>query len=288
MTILYNGMGAKELEAQYNVRARRGPEFAAVVERWRNLSKEVRNQRLCDLDVPYGTRAREKLDWFFSGNPSGPALIYLHGGYWQSGDKSMYSFIADDFVRHGVSVGIVNYDLTPLVKIAHITAQVKRAIGWIWQNAKTLKFARDRLILSGHSAGGHLTGMMMGCDWSAVDHELPHDLIRGAMPISGIFDLQPLVHTTINSGPKMNIEEAKEESPYFIQPKTDAAQLVVVGGGETKEFLRQSDSYVEKYQTKSRVMKRINVADDDHFDVVETLADPNSELFNQTMDLVMG
>ena len=138
----------------------------------------------------------------------------------------------------------------------------------------------------GHSAGGHLTAMMMATDWPAYDDALPADLVRAGIPISGLYELEPLVHTSINEGPKMDIPEAIAESPAFIPPVTNAPQLVVVGAAETDEFLRQSDDYAEKFATPERLMQRYNVPDADHFGAIDPLGDAKSVLIEKTMQLI--
>lgn len=279
-------MDASTLEAEYNLRARRGPDFEELVQRWLDRSAAHRNASGANVDLAYGMGEREKLDWFSGGDANGPGLIFIHGGYWQRGDKNMYSFISESFIKHGVSVAVLNYDLTPSVRMPQIPPQIQKAVSWIWHNASDLGFSRDRLFVSGHSAGGHLTARMMATDWPSVDASLPPDLISGGIPISGLYELEPLVHTSINDGPQMDIPEAQVESPCNIPPVTNAPQLVAVGGGETAEFLRQSDDYADQYRTNERVMERFDVLKDDHFDELETLARDDSLFFEKCMQLI--
>ncbi|MFT5112526.1 MAG: arylformamidase [Parasphingorhabdus sp.] len=288
MTILYKGMDADTLEAEYNLIARRGDDFPALAKSWMARSAVHREASGARVDLAYGDGDREKLDWFSGGNADGPMLVYIHGGYWQRGDKSLYSFVTESFIKHGVSVAVLNYDLTPSVRMGQISPQIRKAIAWLWHNSSDLGFSRDKLFVSGHSAGGHLTAMMMATDWTEVDSSLPIDLIRAGIPISGLFELEPLVHTTINDGPQMDIAESHAESPCFLPPVTNAPQLVVVGGGETAEFLRQSDDYVEQYQTSERPMERYNVPTADHFDELERLSEEDSVFFKKSMQLILS
>ena len=286
MTDLYMGMDAEALEAEYNLRDRRGPDFEDVVQRWLDRSAAHREASGARVDLSYGDGEREKLDWFSGGNPDGPCLFYIHGGYWQRGDKNMYSFVSESFIRHGVSVAVINYNLTPSVRIGEIPPQVRKALAWVWHNADDLGFSRDHLTVTGHSAGGHLTAMMMATDWPAFDPALPFGMIKAGIPISGLYELEPLVHTSLNEGPQMDIAEARAESPCNIPPVTDAPQLVVVGGGETMEFFRQADAYVEQYRTTERKMERFDVLEDDHFDELNTLASDDSEFFAKCMQYI--
>ena len=283
---LYKGMDGATLEKQYNLVARRGADFPDLVARWIARSAAHLQASGGKENLPYGDGEREKLDFFSGGDRRGPVIIYIHGGYWQRGDKNMYGFVSEGFIKHGVSVSVLNYNLTPSVRMGQIPAQIRKAVAWNWHNAETLGFSREKMFVMGHSAGGHLTAMMMATDWPTVDTALPSDLIRGGVPISGVFELEPLVHTSLNTGPQMDIPEAVAESPIFIPPVTDAPQLVVAGGGETDEFLRQSNDYVAKFATSKRLMERYDVPDADHFDELERLAEDDSVFFDKAMKLI--
>ena len=286
---LYKGMDANSLEAEYNLVKRRGVnDFSALVERWLKRSAAQRETSGTRVDIACGEGEREKLDYFYSGNPTGPMLLYIHGGYWQRGDKSIYSFISEAFIKNGISVAVINYDLTPSVRMGQIPPQIRKALAWCFHNADELKFDRDQLHLSGHSAGGHLTAMMLMTDWSTYDKQLPADLIRTALLISGVFELEPLVHTSLNEGPQMDVAEAIAESPMFISPLTNTPQLVVYGGGETSELHRQSIDYANKFRTTDRSIELYEVPSDDHFDELERLADEESEFFKKAHKLIMA
>tara|TARA_B100000676_G_scaffold311448_1_gene381353 strand:+ start:7904 stop:8761 length:858 start_codon:yes stop_codon:yes gene_type:complete len=281
---LYRGMDAEELEFQYELRNKE-PDFDALVVRWMERCAAFREESDVALDLRYGPAEREVLD-LFRGAEGGPVLVYIHGGYWQRGDKAMYSFVAEPFMKAGVNVSVINYTLTPDCRLGDIAPQVRRAITWLWHNAADLKIDREMISVMGHSAGGHLTAMMMATDWPAHDPAMPADAIHAGVPISGIFELEPLVHTSINQGPQMDVEEAKRESPLFLAPTTDAPQLVVAGGNETPEFKRQSDAYVERYRTENRVMERHDVPNENHFGELERLAESDSEVFQRSIALV--
>lgn len=283
---LYRGMDAAELEFQYELRSKE-PDFDALAARWLARSAAVREASDVRIDLAYGPAERETLD-LFRGAEGGPGLVYIHGGYWQRGDKGMYGFVAEPFAAAGVNVAVVNYTLTPACRIGDIAPQVRRAIGWLWRNAGDLGIDRGRLSVMGHSAGGHLTAMAMATDWPSLDPAMPKDAIRAGLPISGIFELEPLVHTSINEGPRMDVEEARRESPLFMEPATDAPQLVIAGGAETPEFKRQSDAYRERFRTATRAMERYDVPGENHFGELERLAEADSEVFRRAVALVAG
>lgn len=281
---LYRDMDAETLEAKYNLGALR-PDLPDVMQRWQERTNRLSGQSHVRTDLSYGDGERDKLDFYSAGQGS-PLLIYIHGGYWQRGDKNLYGWISEAFVQHGISVAVPNYNLTPSVRIGQIAPQLQRAVLTLWQQADTLGFARDNMTVMGHSAGGHLTAMMMATQWPEIDAALPSQLFHGAVPISGIFELEPLVHTSINTGPGMDIDEARANSPCHIPPVTDATQLVAVGGGETTELIRQSDDHATRYQTAQRSMPRYTVPGADHFDALEPLAQADSEFFSQVMALI--
>lgn len=283
---LYKGMDAETLESQYNLLARLGPDYPALVERFMTRSAAQREASRARVDLAYGDGERDKLDFFSGGDANGPMLVYIHGGYWQRGDKSMYSFVTEGFVEHGVSMAVLNYTLTPSVRIGEIPPQIRRAVAWCWHHAADLGFSREKMFVMGHSAGGHLTAMMMATDWPAFEAALPADLVRAGIPISGLFELEPLVHTSINEGPRMDVEEARAESPAFIPPVTNAPQLVVVGDDETEEFHRQSDDYCAKFATAERPMERYDVPGADHMGELDHLADDGSVFFAKSMQLI--
>ena len=219
---LYLGMDANTLEREYNLIAKRGPDFPQLIEAWLARGAAHREATGAKVDLPYGEGEREKLDLFSGGDSNGPVLVYIHGGYWQRGDKNMYSFVTESFIKHGVSVAVLNYNLTPSVRMGQIPPQIRKAVAFLWRSAGDLGYSRDKMFVMGHSAGGHLTAMMMATDWRSVDNNMPVDVVKGGIPISGIFELEPLVHTSLNEGPRMDVAEAVEESPLFIPPLTDA------------------------------------------------------------------
>ncbi len=284
---VYGNFSAEEIEAQYNLRAGRPDYETSVVPVWIERSARAREQLNCTLDIAYGQSKKQKLDVFRSNNAGGPTLIYFHGGYWQRGDKSVYSFLASPLVKHGVNAIIAGYDLCPTVSITTISEQAREALTWFWRNAIELGLSRDRLTVMGHSAGGHITAMMMGTDWSKRVSDLPTELIKAGIPVSPLNDLEPLRFTSINDGVRMDAAEAQSQSPMNNPPVTNAPQLVVCGGRETGEFHRQADMYVEAFASANRQIEKYTVPDSDHFDELNVLADDTSPFFSKTVGLAM-
>lgn len=276
------------MEPQYNLRALRPDYDSKVVPSWQSRSEAYRGQADARLDLAYGPGERERVDVFLAAGSDNPLLVYFHGGYWQRGDKSLYSFLAQPFVERGVSVALVNYDLCPSVRISDITPQARRATAWLWRNAAALGVSPDKLFVMGHSAGGHITGMLMATVWSTLGDDLPPDMIKGGIPVSGLFDLEPLRFSSINDAVRMDAQEAAAQSPMQHPPVTNAPQLVVCGQAETAEFHRQSDGYVQAFATGQRPMQRYTVPDSDHFDELDVLADPDSEFFRNVVQFIQN
>lgn len=277
-----------ELDAQYNLRAGRPDYEVTVIPDWNKRSETVRKQMTCTLDVRYGNGEKQKLDVFTCGDATAPTLVYFHGGYWQRGDKSIYSFLAKPYVAAGVNVVVAGYDLCPAVSITRISEEAREAMVYIWRNAVEIGVNRDRLTVMGHSAGGHITQMMMATNWSAIADDLPRDLVHAGIPVSPLSLLEPVRLTLkLNEGIRMDVAEAAAESPMLNHPPiTNAPQLVVVGGAETEEFHRQAKMYLDAFATGERAMELYIVPGVDHFDELNVLADPDSAFFLKTIRIM--
>tara|TARA_B100001741_G_scaffold305271_1_gene297293 strand:+ start:1545 stop:2411 length:867 start_codon:yes stop_codon:yes gene_type:complete len=271
----------QELERQYNVRDSRADYETKIVPDWIKRSAITRTNLKSAIDISYGKSEKQKLDFFSSADINSPTVIFFHGGYWQRGDKSVYSFLANSFVNNNINFLAVGYDLCPKISITQIVSQAQEAIVWIWQNANKLEINKDKFIVSGHSAGGHITGMMMGTEWNKISSDLPNNLILAGIPISALNLLEPIRHTTLNDALKMDKEEAKSQSPIYLPPRTNAQQLIVYGANETDEFHRQSNIYYEKFKSKERKIERFIVQDADHFDEMNDLSNESSEFFKK-------
>jgi arylformamidase len=228
-----------ELDAQYDNRAA-VPEHVGIMAEWERLSEQIRSSQPCRLDLAYGDGPRETLDLFTVSTPDAPVHVYIHGGYWQRGDKRIYSCVAEALLRRGINVALVGYDLCPAVGMDDIVAQVRSALAWIWRSAPELGVDPRRIQLSGHSAGGHLTAMVLATPWKELGDDLPGELVHSAIAISGLFDLAPLV--------------------------------VAVGELEGAEYHRQAESLVAAWKPQGVPAELLDVPGTNHFTIVETLA----------------
>ena len=278
----------KDFDFQYNLRVKRPDYEATVIPNWVERSKVARRKLDTIVDQRYGVGEKQKLDIFRVKDPNAPTLVYFHGGYWQRGDKSIYSFLASSFNSEGVNFITVGYDLCPTVSITQISNQAREALVFIWRNARNLGVNRDQITVMGHSAGGHITQMMMGTNWAEFSNGLPADLVTAGIPISPLSYLEPVRLTeALNAGIGMTAAEAESQSPMVNHPPlTNAPQLVAVGGNETDEFHRQAQMYVDGFSSGDRSMEMYIVPDADHFDELNVLADLNSLFFSKTLDIL--
>jgi len=270
-----------DLEAAYNVRAAR-VDYDELLADWNRRSEAYRAGARCRLDVQYGAAARSRLDVFPAGARDA-VLVYLHGGYWQRGDKSAYSFLAAPYVGNGVSVVVMGYTLCPQTTVPGITRQIRAGLSWLYRNADGLGLAPDRVNVMGHSAGGHLTAMMLATNWAEVADGLPRDLVRTGIPVSGIYDLEPLRRTSINELAGIDEQAVRDCSPVSLPPAPDTRALAVVGGRETVAFHEQMANFTSAWSRAGARIEGRTEPDADHFDIVNRLADPKGKLFESVL-----
>jgi len=271
-------------DGQYNARAMI-PDHPQIFARWKVRSQEARAQLPCHLDIPYGAGKSERLDIFPAAGKSEALLVFIHGGYWRSLDKGDFSFLAREFNRRGVTVALPNYALCPKVGIEDIVKQNLLAIAWLWHYGARYGVNPGRLYVAGHSAGGHLTAMMLAARWNVYMPELPYNLIKGGLAISGIYDLEPLVQAPfVNQDLKLDKATAHRLSPVHIPPATTAPLYTAVGGDESDEFKRQAALIARTW--RYAFAGEIPAPGRNHLTVVEELANPGSALFRGAIGMM--
>jgi arylformamidase len=224
-----------DYEVEYNNRAR-VPEYPALFAAWARDAAAYR-ERHPPCSVAYGAGVRNVID-FFPGDDGGPIAVFIHGGYWQSLSGSSFSHLAGGLNAHGIGVAIPSYDLCPSVSVGDIIQQMRAA-------SRELARLGRSLVISGHSAGGHLAACMLATDWPAFDASLPEDLVVAAYAISGLFDLRPLVETSINNALRLDDAAAWAASPLFWNAPLRGTLDAVVGENESAEYFRQSRTIVD-------------------------------------------
>ncbi|MCZ6472602.1 MAG: alpha/beta hydrolase [SAR324 cluster bacterium] len=274
------------LDAQYNLRVRH-PDHEQFSARWEIESKRVRAELPCRLDVAYGPSEAEKLDVFLPREPGAPVLLFIHGGYWQWRDKADFSFIAEPLVNAGFAVVMVNYGLAPSVNMDEIVRQNRAAVAWTIRNVKDIQGDPERIVVSGHSAGGHLTAVMLGTDWSA-EAGLPAQPIRGGCAISGLFELEPIRLSYLNEAIGMDAAAAERHSPLLHLPRQAPPLSVVVGGAETEEFLRHSTEYAAAWRAEGLAGEHLVLPGLNHFSILDEFLAQNSPMLRAIHNLAEG
>ncbi len=271
-------MAEIDYEVEYNNRAR-VPENPVLMAGWARDAAAYRAQ--CPPRViSYGSGARNTID-LFAADREAPIAVFIHGGYWQALDGSSFSHCARGLNAHGISVAVPSYDLCPNVGVADIVQQMRAAM-------RELASLGQRLVISGHSAGGHLAACMLATDWCALDAALPRDLVVAAYAISGLFDLVPLLETSINKALRLDAASAKAVSPLFWTPRKGASLDAVVGERESAEYFRQSRTIVEQWGRAGVATRFDVIADANHFTAIAPLADPDSPMVARLRQLARG
>jgi arylformamidase len=275
-------------DAQYNNRARIA-EHPAILQYWSDESARARERLGGTLDVAYGSDASERLDIFTPTltpmRRSAPVLVYIHGGYWRALDKRDQSFVAPPFVAAGAMVVVPNYALCPAVHIEHIALQLVQALAWVHRHAAEHGGDASRIVVAGHSAGGHLAAMLLACDWRAVAPDLPPHLVSAALSISGMFDLEPLRHAPFLAPDlKLTAASARRLSPAAM-PAPRGPLAAFVGGDESEEFLRQN-ALIASAWGPGAVPVCESVGGRHHMNVLHDLADPRSRVHRCGLQLL--
>jgi arylformamidase len=260
MTILYRGMDRAALDAAYNNGAAVA-DSAQFIAGWETRRAALRAARPDHLDLRYGDAARNRLDFFAAGERGAATLLFIHGGYWQSRAKETFSFVAEGPLALGMNVAIIGYTLAPEARLDAIVAECRQALAWVAAHSAELGGDAERLYVSGWSAGGHLTAMLMG-----------DAAVKGALAISGIYDLEPIRLSYLNEKLRLDDAEAGRNSPLLHLPARAAPLIVTVGGDELPELRRQADTYYAAWRKRGLRGKFVPLPGRNHYSAVEELA----------------
>ena len=264
--VIYRGMDRDALGVAYNNRAAVG-DFDGVVARHAALGEELVAQRGVRADVRYGEGARQRLDLFGCGDPQAPLCVFVHGGYWQATQKEASRFLARGPLARGFSVALLEYTLAPEATLLEMVGEVRAAVSWLAARGGELGFDGGALYLVGHSAGGQL-----------VMEAYDHPSVRGLLPISGLFDLEPIRLCYLNDRLGLTEEDVARLSPMAHLPVRCAPVVVAVGGEELPELRRQSSEYAEALEARGLRVGYLSLAGRDHFSVLDELAAPEGGL----------
>ena len=255
------------------------PNIGQVIDRWGSNSELVRGRIGDPRKFAYGDMPVESLDVYPANSSNAPVNIFIHGGAWQQETAEGYGFPAELFVDAGVHYVVPDFSWIQDVgdSLYPIADQLRRAVAWVYQNADQFGGNPDQLYLSGHSSGGHLAGVMLTTDWEK-EMDLPADVIKGGMCCSGMYDLKPV--RLSSRGDYVDFTDDMEHDMSSIRhiDKLNAPLIVAYGSYETPEFKRQSIEFAEAVAKAGKSVELIVAENYNHFEVIETLANPNGIL----------
>jgi arylformamidase len=251
-----------------------------IMQGWQTKSELARASSQCLLDVAYGPDQDEKLDLFLASQKGAPCLLFIHGGYWRASDKSEFSFIAKAFVQAGANVFVINYGLAPRLQLEEIVLQIQRATEWVRDHATQYDADATKIYMTGHSAGGHLASMM-----TTIEPDSPRPMIQGVLSISGLYDLTPLVSASfLNTVLKLDITRAQALSPVLKKSNPKIPFWTCVGGDESSEFHRQNQMIAQAWPDNFQA--DIPMPGHNHFDLMDALAQPSSEIHKAIVRMI--
>ncbi|MHB1200937.1 MAG: alpha/beta hydrolase [Polaromonas sp.] len=282
------------LDRMYNNRAL-VPEYPAHFTRWIEASAQARNAQPCTLNLAFGPGDGDRLDVFPStratqtdhaASMGAPVVVFIHGGYWRSLDKADFSFVAPAFTAAGACVVIPNYDLCPAVTIPEIALQMVRALAWTYRNVTRFGGNPERISVIGDSSGGHLAAMLLTCLWPVFAKDLPDDLVKNALSISGLYELESMRHTPfVKDSLKLTPAQVAQASPAWLPPPKNGVLYAVAGALESEEFLRHG-TLIEQAWGRQVVPVREVLPGLNHFSILEALVQPGHRLNQLALQLV--
>jgi arylformamidase len=274
----------EELDLQYNARAT-VPDVYVYLKQYAELTARAKQTTPHVADVKFGDNVDETLDIYQSSRAAAPVFVFIHGGYWRALTKDESGFMAPALTEAGAMVVSISYSLAPQVSLDTIVDQVRRAVVWTFRNIAGYGGDPERIYLCGSSAGGHLVGMALQSGW----HErygAPLTIVKGAIPISGLFDLTPLVDTHVNEWLHLDLQDARRNSPMFELADVDCPLLVAYAQRDTNEFRRQSDSYAERWRENGSEVEVMCIPDTHHYDVLYQLMSKETPLFQAVAAMI--
>jgi arylformamidase len=272
-TPIYRGMDRAALDAAYD-------NTGAVADvqtyraSWWERSAAIRAKPTARLDLRYGERPRATLD-YFPVKAGAPLFVFIHGGYWQRNEKERFSFVAPGPRAHGINVALPGYTLGPDARLTEIVDEIRQSLSYLADHAGTLGFDPARIFVGGWSAGGHLTAAVAD-----------HPAVRGGLPISGIFDLEPIALGVLNDKLSLSAEEVDKLSPLRHLPTRAVPMKILVGGAELPELRRQSEDYYQALTARGLPATLQQVPEQNHFSIMEELARPDGALTRALVELM--
>ena len=248
------------------------------------LSEETKSRLSVIPDQRYGEGPRQLADLFPATRPGAPIVLFFHGGFWRALSRDHVGHVAGPLVERGAAVVVPGYDLCPAVPLRTVVAQAREALLWTRQRARQLNADPDRIYIAGNSAGAHLAAMMMAEDWSR--HGLPRAPVAGAILVTGIFDLRPVLRIDVNEDVRLTAEDVAGLSPQFLPLHCRVPTIVAAGGAEPPLWIEQSRRFAAKLSTTGADVRLMEVPGLHHFSITQSLSKHGAPLTRAILDLV--
>lgn len=274
--VVYKGFRKDEMEFHFQPRTA-VPDYGRLGEERAKVSAAVRARLKSSLNIPYGKTARQVVDIFPADRPNSPVQVYIHGGYWRSGSKEDSHFLAETFVKAGVTVAFLEYDLCPKVTVTEIVRQARAGIAWVYRNIANYDGDPSSLYIMGNSVGGHLVAMVLAYDWEK-EKGLPRNMIKGGAAITGVYDLNPVFHISVNEEIRLTPEIARENSPMIQPPLPHTPLIIAVGGNEPKGWRQMSVDFYTLCKSRGVDCQYLEVSGVHHYGMNALLGNTENPL----------
>lgn len=247
---------------------------APYIDNFLAQSDWVRRSNHCIEDIAVGAREEECIDVFPASVDEAPIVVFVHGGWWRIGTRKWFAFCVQGLIERGYAVVLSDYTLCPDVGIPDITNATRLVVKWAFENHGRINGDPSKIFVAGHSAGGQQAAMMAITDWSR--YSLPGNVISGAIPMSGLFDLRPFKKSWLQPKLQLTGDTVLSESPLFQIPERAPPMFVTLGDDESVEFHRQSEVFYEAWKAKGNEAEYYAAPGLDHNTSVLSLIDPES------------
>jgi arylformamidase len=291
-------MSQPVLEREYSPSSCIGGDYRPFIDAYRSRSRSARLSCTALGGVwsahRYGPKPAERLDLCLppgtglgAGKEAPGLLMFIHGGYWQELSAQDSLFASQTCIENGHAFVALDYQLAPAASLADIVAQCQRAMAWLFSHADQLGFDPQRVVVAGSSAGAHLAAMVARPVGSG-DAGAQTPRVRAAVLLSGIYELEPLVGTSINHALGLDPASAREQSPALLALAGFPPAVICWGENETEEFKRQSGSFANALRQAGSSCESFEVVQRNHFDLVFELCDASTRLGRTMLRLLQA
>ena len=279
----------ERIVVDYNARATVGDSFPEEMRAYRETSDDVRGDWLRFADVVYDRESSQTLDIFGPeiGGRLRPVFLFVHGGYWRALSKHDSAMMAGMLAKAGIMTAVVDYRLAPTVTLSEIVRELRAALAFLWQNAGRYGIDRDRIHIGGSSAGGHLTGMLLADGWHE-EFGVPEDVVKSAMPMSGLFELAPLAASFPQEWLSLDEQQVDSLSPIRHLPRLGCPILVAWAEKEAPGFKRQSTGFAEAWSELGHPVETLEIPGRNHFDILMELRSEETALSQALLAMITG